>query len=138
MMRKTNEGRSPVGVLLPPAAAGLLMTLLLMLAGAILVHRSTLAEGVIAPCAWAFLAVGCAVAGLLAAKRAEGGKLLWALGAGIVVFLILLAAGAALGSQPINVVRAAASLLCTLAASALGGLAGANMRKKKRYSHIKK
>ena len=29
MMRKTNEGRSPVGVLLPPAAAGLLMTLLL-------------------------------------------------------------------------------------------------------------
>ena len=82
--------------------------------------------------------MGSAVAGLLAAKRAAGGKLLWALGAGIVVFLILLAAGAALGSQPINVVRAAASLLCTLAASALGGLAGANMRKKKRYSHIKK
>ncbi len=67
-----------------------------------------------------------------------GAELLWALGAGGVVFLILLAAGLMLGSQPIHLVRVAASLLCTLAASALGGLAGANMRKKKRHSHIKK
>lgn len=138
MMRKTNEGSTPAGVLLPAGAAGLLTTLLLMLVGAVLVHRGTLAEGAIVPCAWAFLAAGTALAGLIASKRAGGRKLLWALGAGGVVFLILLAAGLMLGSQPIHLVRASASLLCTLAASALGGLAGANMRKKKRHSHIKK
>ena len=49
MMRKTNEGQSPVGILLPSVLAGLLGTLLLMLLGAVLVHRGTLAEGAIAP-----------------------------------------------------------------------------------------
>ena len=34
MMRKTNEGQSPVGILLPSVLAGLLGTLLLMLLGA--------------------------------------------------------------------------------------------------------
>ena len=53
MMRKTNEGQSPVGILLPSVLAGLLGTLLLMLLGAVLVHRGTLAEGAIAPCALA-------------------------------------------------------------------------------------
>lgn len=33
MMRKTNEGQSPVGILLPSVLAGLLGTLLLMLLG---------------------------------------------------------------------------------------------------------
>ena len=42
MMRKTNEGQSPVGILLPSVLAGLLGTLLLMLLGAVLVHRGTL------------------------------------------------------------------------------------------------
>lgn len=55
MMRKTNEGQSPVGILLPSVLAGLLGTLLLMLLGAVLVHRGTLAEGAIAPCALVFL-----------------------------------------------------------------------------------
>lgn len=58
MMRKTNEGQSPVGILLPSVLAGLLGTLLLMLLGAVLVHRGTLAEGAIAPCALVFLALG--------------------------------------------------------------------------------
>ena len=40
--------------------------------------------------------------------------------------------------QSIHFVRTVISLLCSLIASALGGYAGANMRKKKRYSHIKK
>ena len=35
MMRKTNEGQSPVGILLPSVLAGLLGTLLLMLLGAV-------------------------------------------------------------------------------------------------------
>ena len=115
-MRKTNEGRSPAGILLPSAAAGLLTTLFLMLVGAVFVQRGTLEEGLIAPVALAFLA----------------------LGAGMLVFLILLATGAALLDQPAHIVRIAISLLCALAASALGGLAGASMRKKKRYSHLKK
>ena len=70
MMRKTNEGQSPVGILLPSVLAGLLGTLLLMLLGAVLVHRGTLAEGAIAPCALVFLALGSALAALVAAKRA--------------------------------------------------------------------
>ena len=138
MMRKTNEGRSPAGVLLPSAAAGLLLTLLLMLVGAVLMHRGTLPESAVTWCALAFLAVGGLLAGFAAAKRAAGRKLFWALGAGFAVFLILLVVGALLQSQPVNPVRVAASLLCALAASALGGLAGVNMRQKKRYSHVKK
>ena len=132
MMRKTNEGQSPVGILLPSVLAGLLGTLLLMLLGAVLVHRGTLAEGAIAPCALVFLALGSALAALVAAKRAGEKQFYWSLGAGFAVFLILL-----LG-QSIHFVRTVISLLCSLIASALGGYAGANMRKKKRYSHIKK
>ncbi len=137
-MRKTNEGPSPVGVLLPAAVAGLLTTLLLMLVGAIFVHRRILAEPAITPCALIFLAVGCAVAALVSAKRAPGGKFLWAMGAGILVFLVLLLVSMIPLAQPVNVVRVAVSLLCTLAASALGGFAGANMRKRKKYRHLKK
>ena len=120
MMRKTNEGQSPVGILLPSVLAGLLGTLLLMLLGAVLVHRGTLAEGAIAPCALVFLALGSA------------------LGAGFAVFLILLIVAVLPLGQSIHFVRTVISLLCSLIASALGGYAGANMRKKKRYSHIKK
>ena len=92
----------------------------------------------IAPVALAFLALGCLAAAFISAKRASGGKFFWALGAGMLVFLILLVTGAALLDQPAHIVRVAISLLCALAASALGGFAGASMRKKKRYSHLKK
>ncbi|MFQ9975953.1 MAG: TIGR04086 family membrane protein [Butyricicoccus sp.] len=136
MMRKTNEGQSPVGILLPSVLAGLLGTLLLMLLGAVLVHRGTLAEGAIAPCALVFLALGSALAALVAAKRAGENQFYWSLGAGFAVFLILLIV--AVLPQSIHFVRTVISLLCSLIASALGGYAGANMRKKKRYSHIKK
>ena len=135
MMRKTNEGQSPVGILLPSVLAGLLGTLLLMLLGAVLVHRGTLAEGAIAPCALVFLALGSALAALVAAKRAGEKQFYWSLGAG---FLILLIVAVLPLGQSIHFVRTVISLLCSLIASALGGYAGANMRKKKRYSHIKK
>jgi len=133
MMRKTNEGQSPVGILLPSVLAGLLGTLLLMLLGAVLVHRGTLAEGAIAPCA-----LGSALAALVAAKRAGENQFYWSLGAGFAVFLILLIVAVLPLGQSIHFVRTVISLLCSLIASALGGYAGANMRKKKRYSHIKK
>lgn len=55
MMRKTNEAQSPVGILLPSVLAGLLGTLLLMLLGAVLVHRGTLAEGAIGLVHWCSL-----------------------------------------------------------------------------------
>ena len=60
-MRKTNEGPSPVAVLLPAAAAGLGATLLLMMVGAILVHRGVLPDQAIAPCALVFLALAAAI-----------------------------------------------------------------------------
>ncbi|SCI72249.1 putative membrane protein [uncultured Butyricicoccus sp.] len=138
MMRKTNEGQSPVGILLPSVLAGLLGTLLLMLLGAVLIHRGTLAEGAIAPCALVFLALGSALAALVAAKRAGENQFYWSLGAGFAVFLILLIVAVLPLGQSIHFVRTVISLLCSLIASALGGYAGANMRKKKRYSHIKK
>ena len=97
-MRKTNDGRSPAGILLPSAAAGLLTTLFLMLVGAVFVQRGTLEEGMIAPVALAFLALGCLAAAFISAKRAAGGRFFWALGAGLLVFLILLVTGAALRS----------------------------------------
>ena len=138
MMRKTNEGRSPAGILLSPVAAGLLVTLVLMLAGAVLMHRGVLPDGAVAPSALAFLAAGGLTGGFAAAKRAAGRRLIWAMGAGAAVFLILLVVGLLLQSQPVNVARTAVSLLCAIAASALGGLAGVNIHQKKRHSHIKK
>ena len=97
-----------------------------------------LPEQAIAPCALVFLALGCAAAALLSAKRAPGGKFLWAMGAGALVFLVLLLVGVFALTQPVDVVRVATSLLCALVASVLGGFAGANMRNKKRYRHLKK
>lgn len=138
MMRKTNEGQSPAGILVPSVLAGLLVTLLLMLVGAVLVHRGPLAEGAVAPCALVFLALGSAIAALLAAKRTTENQFYWSLGAGFAVFLILLIAAVLPLGQSIHFVRTVISLLSSLIASALGGFAGANMRKKKRYSHIKK
>lgn len=138
MMRKTTEGQSPVGILLPSALTGLLLTLLLMLIGAVLIHRGTLTESVTAPCAMVFLALGSALAALIAAKRAGENRFVWSLGAGFAVFLILLIAAVLPLGQSIHFVRTTISLLCSMIASALGGFAGANMRKKKRYSHIKK
>ena len=118
--------------------AGLLGTLLLMLLGAVLVHRGTLAEGAIAPCALVFLALGSALAALVAAKRAGENQFYWSLGRRFCGF-----------SDPADRCGAAARSIhsfCThgdqpaLLVDRLGtgGYAGANMRKKKRYSHIKK
>lgn len=137
-MRKTNEARSPVGILLPAVAAGLAVTLLLMLLGAVLVQRGVIGENAIGLLALLFLVLGSAVAALLAAVRAPGGKLPWAVGAGALVFLALLLFGLIGLRQPVHLLRVAISLLCTLIASALGGFAGANMRRKKRYRHLKK
>ena len=138
MMRKTNEGRSPAGILLPSVAAGLVVTFVFMLAGAVLLHRGILPEYAVAPSALAFLAAGGLIGGFAAAKRAAGRRLIWAMGTGAAVFLILLVVGLLLQSQPVNIARTAFSLLCAIAASALGGLAGVNIHHKKRHSHIKK
>ena len=138
MMRKTNEGRSPAGTLLPSVAAGIVVTFVFMLAGAVLLHRGILPEYAVAPSALAFLAAGGLIGGFAAAKRAAGRRLIWAMGTGAAVFLILLVVGLLLQSQPVNIARTAFSLLCAIAASALGGLAGVNIHHKKRHSHIKK
>ena len=87
---------------------------------------------------YTFTAVRSALAALVAAKRAGENQFYWSLGAGFAVFLILLIVAVLPLGQSIHFVRTVISLLCSLIASALGGYAGANMRKKKRYSHIKK
>ena len=99
---------------------------------------AAVAQCAIAPCALVFLALGSALAALVAAKRAGEKQFYWSLGAGFAVFLILLIVAVLPLGQSIHFVRTVISLLCSLIASALGGYAGANMRKKKRYSHIKK
>lgn len=137
-MRKTNEGRSSFGALLSATVLGLMITLMSMLVGTVLVHRGIIDERMITPFAFVFLALGCFIAALVAAKRAAGGKLLWALGAGGLVFLLLLAIGALLLGQPVHMIRVVISLLSALGTSLLGGLVGANIRKKKRYTHLKK
>lgn len=137
-MRKTDSGTSPVSILLPAAGTGLILTLLLMFVGALLVQRGTLGEGAVTPCALVFLAFGCAVAAMISAKRAPGGKFLWAVGAGALVFLVMLVGGAIALGQPVHILRILVSVICMLVGSALGGFAGAGMRKKKRYKHIKK
>lgn len=137
-MRKANEGRSPAGILLPAAGVGLAVTLLALLGGSVFVQRGTLSENLIRPCAVAGLCLGCALAAFIAAKRAPGGKFLWAAGAGMAVFIFLLAGGIIIARGPVHILRTVVSLLCAVAASALGGFAGASSRKKAKYSHIKK
>ena len=137
-MRKTNEGASPVRLILLAAFAGLAATLVLMLISAALVHRGTLGEAMIPTISLACLALGCMLASFLAARRLPDGRLALALAGGAVVFLVLLAVCAFALSQPVRLGRTAVSLLCAVAASVLGTAVGIYMRTKNKHSHLKK
>ena len=137
-MRKTNEGASPVRLILLAAFAGLAATLVLMLISAALVHRGTLGEAMIPTISLACLALGCMLASFLAARRLPDRRLALALAGGAVVFLVLLAVCAFALSQPVRFGRTAVSLLCAVAASVLGTAAGIYMRTKNKHSHLKK
>ena len=137
-MRKTNEGASPVRLILLAAFAGLAATLVLMLISAALVHRGTLGEAMIPTISLAGLALGCMLASFLAARRLPDGRLALALAGGAVVFLVLLAVCAFALSQPVRFGRTAVSLLCAVAASVLGTAVGIYMRTKNKHSHLKK
>ena len=137
-MRKTNEGASPVRLILLAAFAGLAATLVLMLISAALVHRGTLGEAMIPTISLACLALGCMLASFLAARRLPDGRLALALAGGAVVFLVLLAVCAFALSQPVRFGRTAVSLLCAVAASVLGTAVGIYMRTKNKDSHLKK
>ena len=137
-MRKTNEGASPVRLILLAAFAGLAATLVLMLISAALVHRGTLGEAMIPTISLACLALGCMLASFLAARRLPDGRIALALAGGAVVFLVLLAVCAFALSQPVRFGRTAVSLLCAVAASVLGTAAGIYMRTKNKHSHLKK
>ena len=137
-MRKTNEGASPVRLILLAAFAGLAATLVLMLISAALVHRGTLGEAMIPTISLACLALGCMLASFLAARRLPDGRLALALAGGAVVFLVLLAVCAFALSQPVRFGRTAVSLLCAVAASVLGTAVGIYMRTKNKNSHLKK
>ena len=137
-MRKTNEGASPVRLILLAAFAGLAATLVLMLISAALVHRGTLGEAMIPTISLACLALGCLLASFLAARRLPDGRLALALAGGAVVFLVLLAVCAFALSQPVRFGRTAVSLLCAVAASVLGTAVGIYMRTKNKHSHLKK
>ena len=137
-MRKTNEGASPVRLILLAAFAGLAATLVLMLISAALVHRGTLGEAMIPTISLACLALGCMLASFLAARRLPDGRLAIAVAGGPVVFLILLAVCALALSQPVRFGRTAVSLLCAVAASVLGTAVGIYMRTKNKHSHLKK
>ena len=137
-MRKTNEGASPVRLILLAAFAGLAATRVLMLISAALVHRGTLGEAMIPTISLACLALGCMLASFLAARRLPDGRLALALAGGAVVFLVLLAVCAFALSQPVRFGRTAVSLLCAVAASVLGTAVGIYMRTKNKHSHLKK
>ena len=137
-MRKTNEGASPVRLILLAAFAGLAATLVLMLISTALVHRGTLGEAMIPTISLACLALGCMLASFLAARRLPDGRLALALAGGTVVFLVLLAVCAFALSQPVRFGRTAVSLLCAVAASVLGTAVGIYMRTKNKHSHLKK
>ena len=137
-MRKTNEGASPVRLILLAAFAGLAATLVLMLISAALVHRGTLGEAMIPTISLACLALGCMLASFLAARRLPDGRLALALAGGAVVFLVLLAVCAFALSQPVRFGRTSVSLLCAVAASVLGTAVGIYMRTKNKHSHLKK
>ena len=137
-MSKTNEGASPVRLILLAAFAGLAATLVLMLISAALVHRGTLGEAMIPTISLACLALGCMLASFLAARRLPDGRLVLALAGGAVVFLVLLAVCAFALSQPVRFGRTAVSLLCAVAASVLGTAVGIYMRTKNKHSHLKK
>lgn len=137
-MRKTNEGASPVRLILLAAFEGLAATLVLMLISAALVHRGTLGEAMIPTISLACLALGCMLASFLAARRLPDGRLALALAGGAVVFLVLLAVCAFALSQPVRFGRTAVSLLCAVAASVLGTAVGIYMRTKNKHSHLKK
>ena len=137
-MRKTNEGASPVRLILLAAFAGLAATLVLMLISAALVHRGTLGEAMIPTISLACLALGCMLASFLAARRLPDGRLALALAGGAGGFRVLVAVCACALSLRVGCGRPAVSLLCAVAASVLGTAVGIYMRTKNKHSHLKK
>ncbi len=129
-MKKTEH--IPVGQTLGfPVLLGLVSTLALMAAGALLI-MSGKAETVQIPMLTRIcVAVGALLASALAARRASKSRLLWGLAAGGALFVCLVALSLVWLGQPVSLARVGVNFAVTAVASACGGMLGASMKRKK-------
>lgn len=130
---KKAENTAPVGAILAfPVLAGLALTILLMLGGALAVYHGKVSAGLIPQAALGALGIGVFAAALLAARRAGKSRLLWGLAAGGALFLCLLLLSLTWIGEPVRLTRILLVLGVTLVAACAGSIAGASLRKTKR------
>lgn len=132
MMKKTDPAASPAAVLGFPVLAGLLAALVSLAVFAAVLLSGAAGNGAVVPMALSALAIGCVCASFLAARRAGGSRMLWALAAGGCLFACLIVLSLAWAGQPVSPARMAADAVTALLSSCAGGLAGAGVRKKRK------
>ncbi|MCB6367051.1 TIGR04086 family membrane protein [Intestinibacillus massiliensis] len=130
---KKAENAAPISAVLGfPILAGLVLTLLLMLAGALAVYGGKVSGDLIPQASLAALGVGGFVAALLAARRAGRSRLLWGLAAGGILFLCLLLLSLVWIGEPVRLPRVLLVFGVTLVAACAGSITGASLKKSKR------
>lgn len=104
--------------------------LIVALMSFIFVKIGTVPDTAAVPCALAALCIGAFLGGYICAKTAGSFGMMMGALSGFFLFVILLAAGCAAGSEPgiVSLLRLAAAVLC----GALGGIAGVNKKKRRK------
>lgn len=138
MKKHENAVPSLLGVVVLPALLGFAVSLILMIAGVVLVQRGIATESVIGILSRVSLFVGGMIASMIAARRASSGKLLCAMCSGVLLFVLLAGISLALVDAPVHVLHTIVSVLCILVASFLGGVLGMQKKRSKKYRHIRK
>lgn len=131
-MKKTENTTSASGALGLSVLLGLVLTLLLMAAGALAVLSGKAEAARIPLLSLASLAAGSLAASFTAARKAPQSRLLWGLAAGGIMFACLALLSLAWFDEPVRWSRVAVNLGVALAASCAGGVAGASMKRKRR------
>lgn len=130
-MKKAQSTASPGRVLAAPVLCGLVLALILMMAGAMAVNSGRLPGASIPVAALACVGAGAFLSALLAARAAPRGKLLWGLGSGGTLFLCLLVLSLVWVGEPVALLRIALNAAVVLLGSGVGGMLGASFRKKR-------
>lgn len=100
-------------------------------AGSLLVLSGKADAAQIPALALGCLAIGCAGASFLAARRALRSPVVWGVAAGMADFACLLVLSLLWLGEPVSFPRFAVNLAASLAAAVLGGMLGAGMKRKK-------
>ncbi len=131
-MKKMEQPVHTGRVLVITTLLGLVLTLVLMLGGAALVHTQRIASSTIAYAAIACVATGAFFSALLAAYLTAYYRFLWGIAGGCLPFACFMIISLIWVGQPVVLLRVGVISIMVLITSILGSLLGASIHKKKR------